>query len=89
MLAYDAVAGLYDAIGRAIKAAGGKLPARDQVVAQLAATTAFPGVTGTFGFDVAGDTTLRAVSIFEAVSADPAVPWRWVRVVDYSAKLPY
>ncbi|HXC75777.1 MAG TPA: branched-chain amino acid ABC transporter substrate-binding protein [Candidatus Acidoferrum sp.] len=89
MLAYDAAAVLYDAIDQAIKAAGGKLPSRADIVARLAATTVFTGVTGTFGFDSAGDTTSRIVSIFEAQSSDPAAPWPWVGAVDYSAKLPY
>ncbi|MEP6751586.1 MAG: branched-chain amino acid ABC transporter substrate-binding protein [Candidatus Dormiibacterota bacterium] len=89
MLAYDATAVLYDAIDRAIKAAGAKLPGRGEVLAQLAATTAFAGVTGAFGFDAAGDTTHRVISIFESVSPDPAAPWRWAGAVDYSAKLPY
>ena len=89
MLAYDATAVLYDALDRALKAAGGKLPAREAVVASLAATTSFQGVTGTFGFDTAGDTIQRIVSVFESTSADPAVPWRWMGAVDYSAKLPY
>ncbi|MEA2643376.1 MAG: branched-chain amino acid transport system substrate-binding protein [Chloroflexota bacterium] len=89
MLAYDATAVLYDAIDRAIKDAGGKLPARADVVTRLAATTAFAGVTGTFGFDAAGDTTHRVVSIYEAKTSDPAAAWPWVGAVDYSAKLPY
>jgi ABC-type branched-subunit amino acid transport system substrate-binding protein len=89
MLAYDATAVLYDAIDKAIKGAGGKLPARADVVTNLAATKAFAGVTGTFGFDAAGDTTQRIVSIFESQGADPAAVWPWVGAVDYSAKLPY
>jgi branched-chain amino acid transport system substrate-binding protein len=89
ILAYDATAVLYDALDRAITAAGGKLPTRADVVAQLAATTGFAGAAGTFGFDAAGDSTLRVVSIFEATSSDPTVAWRWVGAVDYSAKLPY
>lgn len=89
MLAYDAAAVLYDAIDKGIKAAGGRLPSRAEVVAKLAATTAFAGVTGTFGFDSAGDTTNRIVSIFEAQSSDPAAPWPWAGAVDYSTKLPY
>ena len=89
MLAYDATAVLYDAIDRAIKGAGGKLPTRADVVTRLAATTAFAGVTGTFGFDTAGDTTHRVVSIYESQGADPAAAWPWVGAVDYSAKLPY
>jgi branched-chain amino acid transport system substrate-binding protein len=89
MLAYDATAVLYDALGRAIRAAGGKAPARADVVTQLASTKAFQGATGTFGFDADGDTTLRVVSIFEATSPDPASPWRRAGAVDYTAKLPY
>jgi branched-chain amino acid transport system substrate-binding protein len=89
ILAYDATAVLYDALDRAIKAAGGKLPARKDVVAQLAATQAFPGVSGPFGFDADGDTTHRVVSVFEATSSDPATPWRWAGALDYTAKLPY
>jgi branched-chain amino acid transport system substrate-binding protein len=89
ILAYDATAVLYDALDRAIKAAGGKLPARKDVVAQLSATQTFPGVTGPYGFDADGDTTHRVVSVFEATSSDPAAPWRWAGALDYSAKLPY
>ncbi len=89
ILAYDATGVLYDALDRAIKAAAGKLPTREAVVAQLAATTAFPGVAGAFGFDAGGDTTNRVVSVFEATGADPAAAWRWVTAVDYSTKLPY
>jgi len=89
ILAYDATAVLYDAIDKAIKGAGGKLPARADVVTNLAAATAFAGVTGTFGFDAAGDTTHRIVSIYESQSSDPAAAWPWVGAVDFSAKLPY
>lgn len=89
MLAYDAAAVLYDALDRAIKAAGGKLPARADVIAQLAATKAFPGVTGPFGFDADGDTTHRVISVFEATGSDPGTPWSWVAALDYTAKLPY
>jgi branched-chain amino acid transport system substrate-binding protein len=86
---YDAAGVLYDALHRAIKATGGKRPARDTVVSALSVTTAFAGAMGTFGFDQAGDTTLRMVSIFEATGSNPQVPWSWVYAVDYSAALPY
>ena len=89
MLAYDATAILYDALDKAIKGAEGKLPARADVVAKLAATAAFQGVTGAIGFDAAGDTLQRIVSIFQPTSSDPTAPWRWVGFVDYSSKLPY
>jgi branched-chain amino acid transport system substrate-binding protein len=87
--AYDAAAVLYDAIDRAIKANSGKLPARDQVLTDLAGTTSFQGATGKFGFDAAGDTTLRIISIFEPAGSDPAQAWSWVHTIDYSAALPY
>jgi branched-chain amino acid transport system substrate-binding protein len=87
--AYDATAIIYDALDRAIKAAGGTMPARDSVVAELAATTAFSGATGKFGFDPQGDTTLRIVSIFRPVSSDPDAGWSWVATQDYTAALPY
>ncbi len=89
MLAYDGTAVLYESMDKAIMGAGGKFPARADVVTKLAANTAFGGVTGTFGFDAAGDTTQRIVSIFEAQGSDPAAPWPWVGAVDYSSKLPY
>jgi branched-chain amino acid transport system substrate-binding protein len=87
--AYDAAGVLYDAMDRAIKANAGQLPARGQVVTNLAGTTAFEGATGKFGFDAAGDTTLRVISIFEPAGSDPAQPWTWTHTIDYSAALPY
>jgi len=87
--AYDSAGVLYAALDRSIKAAGGRPPARKEVVGQLAATTGFTGAAGTFGFDEAGDTTLRVVSVFESKSPDPAQPWSWIDSVDYSAALPY
>jgi len=87
--AYDATGVVYDAFDRAIKAAGGSIPLRDDVVAQLASTTRFPGATGTFGFDSAGDTTLRVVSIFTPAASKPMSAWTWVDAFDYSVTLPY
>jgi len=87
--AYDATGVVYDALDRAIKASAGNLPARDSVVAELAATTSYSGATGVFGFDPAGDTTLRLVSIFRPASPDLDSGWTWVATVDYSAALPY
>jgi branched-chain amino acid transport system substrate-binding protein len=89
LLAYDATALLYEALSQAISGAGGKLPAREEVVAKVAAITAFKGETGSFGFDAAGDTTSRINSIYEATGSDPASAWLWAGSVDYSAKLPY
>ena len=87
--AYDATGVVYDALDRAITAAAGNMPARDSIVAELAATTAFSGATGVFGFDAAGDTTLRLLSIFEPAGPNPLSGWNWVDTVDYSAALPY
>jgi branched-chain amino acid transport system substrate-binding protein len=87
--AYDATGVVYDALGRAIKAAAGNMPARDSVVAELAATSAYSGATGVFGFDPDGDTTLRLLTIYRPVGPDPDAGWTWVATVDYSAALPY
>jgi ABC-type branched-subunit amino acid transport system substrate-binding protein len=87
--AYDSAGVLYAAIDRAIKTAGGKLPSRDAVITELAATSGFAGAGGTFGFDVSGDTSMRVVSVFESRSTDPAAPWGFIKVVDYTAALPY
>jgi len=55
--AYDCAAILIDAIGRAIKANGGKMPTRQQVVDALATTSGFKGLTGTYTMDKNGDPT--------------------------------
>jgi branched-chain amino acid transport system substrate-binding protein len=87
--AYDATGVVYDALDRAIKASAGNMPARDSVVAELAATRAYSGATGVFGFDPAGDTTLRLLSIFRPAGPDLDAGWNWLATVDYSAALPY
>jgi len=89
VLAYDATAVLYSALDHAIQASSGALPARSVVTAWVADTAGLEGATGALGFDAAGDTTNRVVTIFEATSSDPRVPWREVDAVDFSARLPY
>jgi branched-chain amino acid transport system substrate-binding protein len=89
MPAYDATAILYAALERAITAAGGRLPARTAVISELARTSGFAGTTGTLGFDAAGDTTNRVVSIFQAPGPDPGAAWPLAATIDYSARLPY
>lgn len=89
MVAYDATAVLYAAVDRAIKASGGSAPSRQAVVTSLAQTSGLAGATGDLGFDPAGDTTNRVVSVFEAPGPDPRAPWRPAGTVDYSARLPY
>ncbi|TME03329.1 MAG: hypothetical protein E6I71_10340 [Chloroflexi bacterium] len=89
LLAYDATAVLYAALDRAIQGAGGHLPSRASVTHEVAQTSGLAGATGPLGFDAAGDTTNRTVSIFEAVGSDPRARWNLVDAVDYSARLPY
>lgn len=89
MLSYDATAVLYAALGRAIHVSGGQLPDRGNVISQLSVTSGFDGTTGTIGFDSAGDTTNRIVSLFEPGSSDPRAAWKLVTAIDYSSKLPY
>jgi len=60
---YDCAAILIDAIGRAIDANGGNTPSRQQVIDQLAKTTAFKGLTGTYTLNAAGDPTTPALQI--------------------------
>jgi branched-chain amino acid transport system substrate-binding protein len=60
---YDCAAILIDAIGRAIDANGGNMPTRAQVVAQMAKTTNFQGLTGTYTLNAAGDPTTPALQI--------------------------
>jgi branched-chain amino acid transport system substrate-binding protein len=85
MPAYDDATILIQAIGRAIDDAGGKMPTREQVRAQVAKTS-YQSVLGTIGFDSNGDTTNRIVSIYK-IGASPgltgATPkdWLWVAQV--------
>ena len=89
LVAYDATAVLYAALDQAIRAAGSTLPTRADVTAKVAATAGLAGTTGNLGFDKAGDTTNRVVSVVEATGADPRSPWKPVDAVDYSAHVPY
>jgi branched-chain amino acid transport system substrate-binding protein len=89
IVAYDATAVLYNALHRAIQASGGQLPVRGNVTSQLSVTSGFAGATGTIGFDLAGDTTNRIVSVFEPTGTNPRAPWKLVSAVDYSSVLPY
>jgi branched-chain amino acid transport system substrate-binding protein len=60
---YDCAAILIDAIDRAITANGGSLPSRQQVIDQMAKTTAFKGLTGTYTLNDKGDPTTPALQI--------------------------
>ena len=89
VIAYDATAILYDAIERAIHLAGGALPARGNIISQLSATTGFAGATGLLGFDAAGDTTHRVLTVFESPPSGTAGAWTAAGRIDYSTALPY
>src|SRR5258708_18238794 len=60
---YDCAALLIDAIGRAIDANGGNMPTRQQVIDALAKTSNFPGLTGTYTLNAAGDPTTPALQV--------------------------
>lgn len=62
---YDATMILIDAIGRAIDAAGGKVPTRRQVLKALAATHAYAGVAETYSFTAAGDNAGAVISVYQ------------------------
>ena len=89
VVAYDATAVLYAALEQAIHAAGGGIPDRAGITALVAETSGLAGATGNLGFDPAGDTTNRVVSIVEATGPDPRAPWKIVDAIDYSTRLPY
>jgi branched-chain amino acid transport system substrate-binding protein len=83
MPAYDCATILIQAIGRAIDDAGGKMPTREQVRAEVAKTRGYSGALGTIGFDSNGDTTNRIVSIYKigpAPGLTGATPKDWVWV---------
>jgi branched-chain amino acid transport system substrate-binding protein len=67
--AYDAANILIAAVSRAIDDAGGNMPTRDQVTAQVAKTQGFKGAIGTTSFDSNGDTTLKIITIYKWTSA--------------------
>jgi branched-chain amino acid transport system substrate-binding protein len=60
---YDCAAILIDAIDRAIKANGGNLPTRQMVIDQMAKTTNFAGLTGTYSLTATGDPSAPALQI--------------------------
>ncbi len=62
---YDAAALLVDAIGRAVTRDGGAFPSRKDVVAAVAATGGFKGITGTFSFTPGGDAVEPTFSVWK------------------------
>jgi branched-chain amino acid transport system substrate-binding protein len=67
--AYDAANIIIAALRQAIDDAGGNMPSRDQVTAQVAKTQNYKGVIGTTSFDANGDTTLKIITVYKWTSA--------------------
>jgi branched-chain amino acid transport system substrate-binding protein len=71
--AFDATNLVIAAIARAIDDAGGKLPAREQVLHEVNVTRDYKGAMGTMSFDSRGDTSLRLITAYQWMAAtDPA-----------------
>lgn len=66
--AYDCARIVIKAIGRAVQAAGGKVPTRQQVLDAVAATQDFAGATGSYTFAPSGDAEQPAVSVYRVES---------------------
>jgi branched-chain amino acid transport system substrate-binding protein len=66
---YEAAGILINAISRAIDAAGGNTPSREQVLKELGQTRDYPGILGKTSFTPEGDTTLKIVTVYRWVSA--------------------
>jgi branched-chain amino acid transport system substrate-binding protein len=84
MVAYDCAGVIVAAIDRAIKANNGNMPTRDAVRTQIAATSGYAGVTGTIGFNPAGDNSAEIVSLYEDKSTDPNAAWAYIRAYDFN-----
>jgi branched-chain amino acid transport system substrate-binding protein len=68
--AYDSTAIALKAIEAAIKAAGGKVPARESVAVQIRKSK-YSGITGNIEFDEKGDRKKAGYFILEVASEDP------------------
>jgi len=81
MPAYDCATIMIQAIGRAIDAAGGNMPTREQVRAEVAKTKGYQGALGTTSFDANGDTSNKVISVYK-IGAAPgltgATPKDWL-----------
>jgi ABC-type branched-chain amino acid transport systems, periplasmic component len=78
---YDSARILIDAIQGAIRANGGRIPTRAQVVSAIAQAH-FEGVTGTYSFDAHGDALSPMMSIYRVENDH----WVLVKPIDISAK---
>jgi branched-chain amino acid transport system substrate-binding protein len=80
--AYDCARLLIAAISGAIKANGGRIPTRLQVLDAVAHTQGFKGVTGTYSFDANGDAISPLMSIYEVQNGQ----WVYQQQLDASAR---
>ena len=80
--AYDCTRILIDAITRAIQGNHGAIPTRAQVVAAVAQTQGFQGVTGSYSFDASGDALAPLMSMYEVQNNK----WVFLHQIDASAK---
>jgi branched-chain amino acid transport system substrate-binding protein len=80
--AYDCALMLIDAIRRAIKANGGTIPSRRQVLDAVADTKEFKGVTGLYSFDSNGDAIGPLMSLYKVHVRD----WIGLGKIDASSK---
>jgi branched-chain amino acid transport system substrate-binding protein len=66
--AYDSARILIDAIQRVVTANHGAFPTRAQVLAAVAKTAQFPGLTGTYSFDSNGDAISPMMSVYRVAN---------------------
>ena len=69
LAAFDATNIVIRAVARAIDDAGGRVPARDQVLSEIGRTSDDHGVMGVMSFDARGDTTLKVLSAYQWLAA--------------------
>lgn len=84
MPAYDSANILITAIDNALKANGFKIPTREQVRAQVASTTNFPGVLGPTSFDANGDTSNKIITVYYSNGCCTDDNWAWKDQVAYA-----
>jgi branched-chain amino acid transport system substrate-binding protein len=78
--AYVATMVLVQAIANAVRADGGTMPTRSEVLDQMHALTNINSILGVFSFDQNGDTTLKIVSIWKVSGKS----WSFMTQRDFS-----
>ena len=79
---YDCGLILVDAIKRAIDAAGGKVPTRQQVVDAVQATSGLKGTVGTYAFDANGDPKSATMAFYKTTGT----PLDWAFIKQFSVQ---